>query len=337
MTETAEKRLSVIIPGYRTPCDVWRRCIDSILPNLREDDEVICIDDGSPEPSMVLDEMREKDSRISVLKLVENRGQAVARNAGIDKARGKYITFVDSDDAVCTGVYKEAIAELERSAADIVVYGVKVIWRREGFCKADAMDDGYVGEMTPKMLYQMKTAHLFNYQCNKIYSREFLDNAHIRFREGFNPGEDEVLNLECVIARAKWTILRRIGYIYYHGDGSSLSSYKPYNDRSVRGIRDAWRKCREALHDDEGYLTGVGERTDSQIELSNWTNMWRWNTPYSIADRWRWLHKHPELGGVVLFAKTAAFFFARHHLYFRPIRRWHLKKILPEIKEWKPE
>ena len=89
--------LSVIIPVYNVE-KYLRKCVDSVLAQDIADMEVILIDDGSPDNcGAICDEYAEKDARVKVIHK-ENEGVATARNVGLDIARGKYITFVDSDD-----------------------------------------------------------------------------------------------------------------------------------------------------------------------------------------------------------------------------------------------
>ena len=89
--------LSVIIPVYNVE-KYLRKCVDSVLAQDIADMEVILVDDGSPDNSgAICDEYAEKDARVKVIHK-ENGGLSTARNVGLDIARGKYITFVDSDD-----------------------------------------------------------------------------------------------------------------------------------------------------------------------------------------------------------------------------------------------
>ena len=90
---------SVIIPVYNVE-RYLRKCLDSILIQSFKDFEVILVDDGSKDKSgTICDEYATKDERISVLHK-ENGGVSSARNAGIDKASGEWILFVDADDVV---------------------------------------------------------------------------------------------------------------------------------------------------------------------------------------------------------------------------------------------
>ena len=91
--------ISVIVPIYKVQ-DYLKECIESIINQTYSDIEVILVDDGSPDrcPQMC-DEWAKRDSRIRVVHK-KNGGLSSARNAGLDVAKGEYISFVDSDDFV---------------------------------------------------------------------------------------------------------------------------------------------------------------------------------------------------------------------------------------------
>ena len=104
--------LSVIIPVYNVE-KYLRKCVDSVLAQDIADMEVILIDDGSPDNSgAICDEYAEKDTRVKVIHK-ENGGAATARNVGLDIARGKYITFVDSDDYLLPNTYRPNLDYME--------------------------------------------------------------------------------------------------------------------------------------------------------------------------------------------------------------------------------
>lgn len=95
-------RLSVIIPGYENPSWRWFRCVD----------------DGSRKDAL----SDFNDPRVRCVRLGENGGLSVARNAGLDAARGEYVTFVDSDDEVMDDVYAKTLAQL---IDNFTLFGVK--------------------------------------------------------------------------------------------------------------------------------------------------------------------------------------------------------------------
>ena len=319
-------RLSVIIPGYRTPDAVWRRCVESVLCNLGDDDEVICVDDASPAFPQALDVLGREDGRISVVRLPENRGQAYARNAGLERARGRYAAFVDSDDELLPGIYAKAISAIECDGTDVAVYGVRTVWFRDSLLRNDSLPRERLGVLDAKSLRRLLDARLFNYPWNKIYRKDFLDANGIRFVEKCIPREDEAFNLDCAIARAAWTVLPDIGHVYYHQSGTSLSRYRRYAVECEKIVARRWMKCRAVLRDADGLLSDRGNLDEARLLRIEWENMWRRETPYSMLERWRWLAAHRELGGVFRFLGTWMFSFCRAHFYFRPVRRWHIKK-----------
>ena len=93
--------VSIIIPVYNLAGYI-HDTVQSVLNQTFSDFELILVDDGSTDRSYdILSQMAEKDNRIILLQQ-QNAGQAAARNKGIDKAQGQYITFVDGDDLVTT-------------------------------------------------------------------------------------------------------------------------------------------------------------------------------------------------------------------------------------------
>ena len=88
--------VSVILPTFNR-ADLLAPSVRSVLNQDFTDLELIVVDDGSTDhTTRVLDSI--KDSRLQLLRLDSNRGQSAARNAGIEKSRGEFIAFQDSDD-----------------------------------------------------------------------------------------------------------------------------------------------------------------------------------------------------------------------------------------------
>lgn len=112
------KKISVIIPVYNTEKYV-ERSIRSVLNQIYQNMEVICVDDGSTDRSgMILDQIAEEDERMVVIHKV-NEGVSAARNLALEKATGEYIGFVDSDDYINPAMYFELVSAIEKSEADI--------------------------------------------------------------------------------------------------------------------------------------------------------------------------------------------------------------------------
>ena len=91
-----------------------RKCLDSLCNQTLKDIQIICIDDGSTDSTPeILNEYSSLDSRIVVIRQEENKGQAIARNAGLEVSDGKYITMLDSDDWFCQEAFEIATKAVE--------------------------------------------------------------------------------------------------------------------------------------------------------------------------------------------------------------------------------
>lgn len=105
--------ISVIVPVYRAE-DYLHTCVDSILSQTVSDFELILVDDGSPDGcGAICDDYAARDSRVRVIHQ-ENQGQAAARNRAFSIAKGEWVCFVDSDDAV----HPQMLERLGQAAAE---------------------------------------------------------------------------------------------------------------------------------------------------------------------------------------------------------------------------
>ncbi len=106
--------ISVIVPVYRVE-RYLKRCVESILNQTFSDFELLLIDDGSPDRSGAMcDEWALKEGRVRVLH-TENRGLSAARNLGIGMSRGRYLSFVDSDDYIMPRYLEELFHALDEN------------------------------------------------------------------------------------------------------------------------------------------------------------------------------------------------------------------------------
>ena len=120
--KTVNPSISIIVPVYKVE-KYLNRCLDSILAQTFTDWECILIDDGSPDNSgKICDEYAKKDERFVVIHH-ENAGVSAARNAGLDIAKGEYITFVDSDDWVENSFLQEQYSDIVSDDYDVCICG----------------------------------------------------------------------------------------------------------------------------------------------------------------------------------------------------------------------
>ena len=163
-------KLSIIIPVFRTEATL-DRCVKSVVGQSFDDFEVILVDDGSPDRCPQLcDEWAMKDSRIIVVHQ-QNMGLSAARNAGIDRAKGEYLTFVDSDDYIGEDTLKEVMGKMGDN--DLIEYP---IWRFYGARHQSLLtfsDKGYASAddywlSTQAYLHTSENARIFQHMAIAI-------------------------------------------------------------------------------------------------------------------------------------------------------------------------
>ena len=114
--------VSILVPVYKAE-KTLDACVESILAQSYADFELLLIDDASPDhcPEMC-DVWAEKDPRIRALHPAKTGpGPSGARNAGLDAAKGQWLTMVDSDDTVAPDLMEKLLAGAERSGAELVL------------------------------------------------------------------------------------------------------------------------------------------------------------------------------------------------------------------------
>ena len=114
------KSVSIIVPIYNAQIYL-EKCISSILSQSYKDFELILVDDGSKDESgKICDKWQKKDERIVVIHQ-ENQGVSSARNEGLKRASGTFITFADADDIMKQNYLEVLVNEQDKSNADFVV------------------------------------------------------------------------------------------------------------------------------------------------------------------------------------------------------------------------
>ena len=117
--------VTVIIPIYNSS-RFLADCLDSVIKQSYKNIEIICVDDGSSDNSAVIAQAYMRyDSRISLISQ-ENLGQSAARNRALKVARGKYVSFIDSDDLIENEFFSKAISILEKKKVDAVIYNMQM-------------------------------------------------------------------------------------------------------------------------------------------------------------------------------------------------------------------
>ena len=116
-------KVSIVVPVYNVPESALRKCLESTINQTMKEVEVLVIDDGSTDHSgLICDEYAASDNRIRVIHKV-NGGLSAARNTGCEKARGEWITFLDSDDWIDPATCEKTYTLGNENDVDIVIFG----------------------------------------------------------------------------------------------------------------------------------------------------------------------------------------------------------------------
>lgn len=211
--------LSIVIPIYNVERTL-QRCIDSVLGQSFQDFEMILVDDGSKDNSSVMaDEIAQSDSRISVIHQ-SNQGLSAARNTGIKVAKGKYITFIDSDDFIAQDTYK-GIIDLLNAHPEYDILEFSVIERYGSKAQNTLILDDCVYQN--KQEYWLKgQAYRHTYAWNKIYKRELFTN--IEFPKGKNFEDAHTLPKLMAIAKTIATTSRGTYYYCWNNEGITANA-----------------------------------------------------------------------------------------------------------------
>lgn len=119
-------QISVIIPVYKAE-KFLHRCLDSILAQTYSNWELLLVNDGSPDNSgAICEEYAAKDARIKVFHK-ENGGVSAARNTALERAKGVFVTFVDSDDWIDKDCLNTCINNMINNELDLVQFGLRKI------------------------------------------------------------------------------------------------------------------------------------------------------------------------------------------------------------------
>ena len=208
--------ISVIIPVYKTE-KYLEDCIRSVTEQTYRNLEIILIDDGSPDRcGQMCDDAAQRDSRIVVIHK-ENGGLSSARNAGLDRCRGEYCAFLDSDDCFEPDMIEYLYDGIVRHQADISVCGFKKV-KDDGIELDNAFSTETVLAGRAGLEVLAVDEEIGSHFCNKLFRKSML--GEIRFPYG-RVYEDIAIMHEVFARAEKVVCLPECKYMYRIHDGST--------------------------------------------------------------------------------------------------------------------
>lgn len=223
--------VSIIVPVYQVE-KYLRRCVDSILAQTDKNIQVILVDDGSKDASgAICDEYAAQDGRVCVIHK-ENGGLSDARNAGLDRAEGDYVMFVDGDDLIHPEMVALLKKGLQEHSADLADCGI-------GFFSREVNMEPVAGEFRTVDIWARMSEQPEFSVCNRLFRREAFEN--LRFPVG-RIFEDQFVIFKLLGGAKVVNTDDKLYYYYQRNDG--LSKQKVYGeiydllDASLEMLRD---------------------------------------------------------------------------------------------------
>lgn len=191
--------ISILIPAYNVDKYIYQ-CLESVCRQSYRNLQIVVIDDGSKDSTLsIISRFAEKDNRIEVITR-ENRGVARTRNELLDRAKGEFVLFVDSDD----WIEPEMISTLVRLKEE---YSVDLVMCRKIYNNTDCLDENCTINVWDKeeiLDRFMRHRELTGSLWNKLIKRSLFYG--IRFQPDISYGED---------AMVIWDILNKVDKMVY--------------------------------------------------------------------------------------------------------------------------
>lgn len=217
--------ISIIIPIYNTQ-KYLSRCIGSVLEQTYQDFELILVDDGSTDNSLELCRKWSKIDQRIVLISQENGGVSKARNAGLDAAKGKYITFIDSDDWVSSDYLAILSETMEKNDAQLVVGSYKAMYTRLRKLSLSKLPTKKINIADNEEVRSTLLSVHFCAPWAKLFLNEIIQNSNLRFPLNIRSGEDTIFVRNYLSKCARIYTVSNV--IYYYNRMNELAATTKY-------------------------------------------------------------------------------------------------------------
>ena len=215
--------VSIIVPIYNAE-NYLRRCVDSILNQEYTDFELLLVNDGSTDASGdICEEYGDRDPRVIVIQK-ENTGVSDSRNRALDRARGKYLQFLDSDDWITPDATRLFVRAAEEYGCDMVISDFYRVVGERLSTKGDIEEEGVLTrEEFAAHMMENPADFYYGVLWNKLYRRDIVEEHNLRMDTDINWCEDFMFNLEYIRYAKVFYALHAPIYYYVKRKGSLAS------------------------------------------------------------------------------------------------------------------
>lgn len=220
--------ISILIPAYNAEKTI-HRCLDSVLGQTVVDLEIIVVNDGSKDATLqILHEYAARDSRIVIVDQA-NSGVAVARNAGLQKATGEFILYVDADDWIESNMLERMLTLVD--GADIVFCGNDTAEKPEDVKHTETLDIE-AWDCERQLLEFMKHKRMTGMLWNKLIRRSVTEGCSFNPKTGY--GEDAEFLWQVLKKSQKMVVTNEI--LYHHVMDDNSISHLTFSEKKYSAI-----------------------------------------------------------------------------------------------------
>ena len=248
--------VSVIVPTYNAG-EFVAQCLDSVLGQTMGDFELICVDDGSTDDTWaIVEERAQRDGRVAALRQA-NAGPGAARNAGLERACGRYVYCLDADDYLDRDMLASCVKALDDAQADMALVAFRTYNQRAGrtypaewgMRHEDAFPSYPAGSFTWETAPDLFFETVQNVPWNKMVRRSLLEERGIRFQE-LRLTEDLMYSLPAAVSARRIVRIARPLVVHREFSGTNAMADK---GRHPLDFLDAFAALRAWLQEEGLY------------------------------------------------------------------------------------
>ncbi|MBM6872089.1 glycosyltransferase family 2 protein [Lactobacillus crispatus] len=242
------KEISFIVTAYNKPIHMVKRCLDSIIKANKNDSEIIFINDGSQESyTKMYKRLVATYSTVNYFEK-ENGGVSSARNYGLKKAVGRYVYFVDADDAIDSSAFNI----INDCTQELVIFDVQM---NMGNDSEIFRLNNKPGIMKSKdIISQTLKNGLLNWAIGKLYLKKYLLKNNLFFDNGKISGEDFDFVVKVLKSSPSIKYINKVSYIYYYQANTNLARIKENPKRVLGNTIDLFKKRLNINYECDGNL-----------------------------------------------------------------------------------
>lgn len=224
--------ISIIIPVYNGEIYI-KDCIENILNQSYKNLEIVVVDDGSTDNSAKI----AAEYPVNMVRFSRNRGLSVARNTGMDIAKGEYIHFMDVDDTINIDFYKELVAAVTETGADTACGGI--VNELKPHRTIIFSEKKLIFDVDEKL--RITNVGKWGYSVRYLFKKSFLQAHNLRFEEG-RFIEDLPFSLAAVYFSKSMVVVPDAVYTYIHRENSIMTNknrkHRKKRHRDLRYVKE---------------------------------------------------------------------------------------------------